>query len=91
MSARTVRSLLTYRPILSVPGIIEKLAFFFHGTGDQLVSHEHTNIMYSAARTKKRLLIEGGDHGMILDEAVRKKILSYYLGQLEKNKLLRLT
>ena len=89
VSARTVRSLLTYKPILAVAGIKDKPAFFFHGTGDELVSYEHTNFMYSAARTRKyRLLIEGGDHGMILDDSVRKQILSYYLRGLEKNKLL---
>jgi pimeloyl-ACP methyl ester carboxylesterase len=89
VSARTVRSLLTYRPILSVPGIEDKPVFFFHGTGDELVSYEHTNAMFAAARTKKsKLLIEGGSHGMILDEPVRKKILSTYLGGLERGHLL---
>lgn len=90
VSARTVRSLLTYKPILAASGISDKPAFFFHGTGDQLVSHEHTNAMFAATRTKKkyRLLIEGGDHGMILDDSVRKRILSNYLGGLEKNHLL---
>ncbi len=89
VSARTVRSLLTYRPILSVPGIGERPAFFFHGTKDQLVSHEHSLEMYEAAGPRRyKLLIDGGDHGMILDSSVRKRILGTYLGELEKNGLL---
>ena len=89
VSARTIRSLLTYRPILSVPGVAGKPAFFFHGTGDQLVNYEHTLAMYAAAKTKKyKLLIKGGDHGMILEDSVREKILSLYLHELKKNSLL---
>ena len=89
VSARTIRSLLTYRPILSVRGIADKPVFFFHGTGDQLVSHEHSVAMYTSAKTKKyKLLINGGDHGMILEDLVREKILSLYLRELKKNSLL---
>ena len=80
VSAQTVRSLLTYRPILAVPGIRDKPVFFFHGTGDQLVSYEHTLQMYRVAeKPKYKLLIRGGDYGMILIDSVRKKILSTYL------------
>jgi fermentation-respiration switch protein FrsA (DUF1100 family) len=89
VSARTVRSLLTYRPILGVPGIANKPAFFFHGTKDQLVSHEHTLAMYAATRTKKfKLLVEGGDHGMILDASIRRRILGVYFRELKKSRLL---
>jgi fermentation-respiration switch protein FrsA (DUF1100 family) len=89
VSVRTVRSLLTYRPILGVPGIKNKPVFFFHGTGDELVSHRHTLEMYIAARTRKyKLLIPGGSHGMILLDSVRNKILSMYLRELHKNNLL---
>src|SRR5579872_3125033 len=74
VSGRTVRSLLTYRPILAAPGIPKDTpAFFFHGTGDELVSHKHTLALYEAAGSQKKhkLLIEGGSHGMILDPTVR--------------------
>lgn len=89
VSSRTIRSLLTYRPILSVKGIEGRPAFFFHGTKDSLVPHENSLAMYAAAKTPKyKLLIEGGDHGMILDGSVRERILTMYLRELRKNGLL---
>ena len=89
VSARTIRSLLTYKPILAASGISGRPAFFFHGTGDQLVSHEHTLALYNAARTEKyRLLIEDGDHELILEKRVRDRILSFYLSHLKKAELL---
>jgi fermentation-respiration switch protein FrsA (DUF1100 family) len=89
VSVRTIRSLLTYRPILNVPGIKNKPVFFFHGTRDQLVPHEHTLQMYKAAKTRKyKLLIRAGDHGMILLDSIRKRILSKYLHELHENDLI---
>jgi alpha-beta hydrolase superfamily lysophospholipase len=89
VSARTIRSLLTYKPILAAPGISGMPAFFFHGTGDRLVSHEHTLALNNATRTEKyMLLIEGGDHEMILEKPVRDRILSFYLSHLKKGELL---
>jgi fermentation-respiration switch protein FrsA (DUF1100 family) len=89
VSVRTIRSLLTYRPILGIAGIRNKPIFFFHGTSDELVPYQHTLEMYKSARTRKyKLLIPEGDHGMILQDAVRNKILTMYLHKLRKLNLL---
>jgi pimeloyl-ACP methyl ester carboxylesterase len=89
VSVRTIRSLLTYKPILSVPGIRNKPAFFFHGTDDRLVPHKNTIQMFNAAKTQKyKMLVPGGDHGMILLDPIRKKILSMYLDDLKAANLL---
>lgn len=92
VSARTVRSLLTYRPILAAAGIPSGIpTFFFHGTGDELVSHEHSLALFDATKSqnKHKLLIEGGSHGMILEQKVRDEILSFYIENLKENKLLQ--
>lgn len=89
VSARTVRSLLTYRPVLGVAGIEGKPIFLFHGKRDQLVPYEHTLEMYKRANAPKfKLLIPGGDHDMILLDSVRKRILSLYVRELRSLKLL---
>ncbi len=89
VSVRTIRSMLTYKPIISARGISGKPVYFFHGTNDQLVPHSHTLEMYKAVRARKRkILIRGGGHEMILDESIRRRITTSYLRWLREDNLL---
>ena len=90
-AGRSALSEVESKQILAAAGIPKDVpAFFFHGTGDELVSHEHTLALYEAAGSQKKhkLLIDKGSHGMILDPALRQKSLTMYFEELKRNDLL---
>lgn len=80
VSARTLRSLLVYRPNDFVPTLKDRPCLFVHGRRDSLVSWRHTSRMSGNAESSgNTIYFNSGDHDLVVSIKRRKEIISRYL------------
>jgi pimeloyl-ACP methyl ester carboxylesterase len=80
VSARTLRSLLVYRPVDFVPALKDRVCLFIHGKRDGLVSWKHTSRMSGSTESSgNTIYFDSGDHDLVMSTRRRKEIISRYL------------